>query len=191
MSTVRQIITRALGELLYLAEGESPTAGQASDSLDALNSLIASWRTEGMMIAFPNTTNWRGEWVERTAYAANDSVSRNGSVYTCSTAHESSQSTKPGVSIYGADYWTAYSDTVLTLNSTFPLPAQFERGVISMLAVELGPMFGKEPVSADPGITRLPSNVWPYNVGDVVTGQGNDGGADPTALVDIFEDNLT
>ena len=191
MTTVRQIITRALGELLYLAEGETPTAGQASDSLDALNSLIASWRNEGMMIAFPTGTNWRGEWDERLSYAVNDSVSRNGSLYVCSTAHESVQSNRPGVSINGGTYWTAFNDTLLTLDATFPLPAQFERGVVSLLAVELGPTFGKDPspftqrkasdgktallaaympiapVGVDVGLTRLPSNVWPYNVGTV------------------------
>lgn len=192
MTTARQLIVRALGELQYFPEGESPSAGAVSDGLDALNALIASWHTESIIIAYPPATNWRGEWAERTVYAVNDSVSRSGNTYTCSTAHTASITDKPGVSQNGDTYWTLYAETPLTLSSSLPFPAPFERGVTSMLAVELGPMFGVDPspltlkkasdgktaliaaymqiqpVRVDNGLIRMPSQIWPYNI-DLIT----------------------
>lgn len=191
MTTVRTLITRALGELLYIAEGETPTAGQSADGLFTVNNMVAAWRTESIMITFPASTNWRGVWETRTAYAVNDCVNVAGVLYTCTTAHTSSTSDRPIGSPDAATYWTVNTDTVLALDDQFPLPAQFERGVISLLALELASQYNVQPsaltvrkasegktaimaaympitpVGVDAGLTRMPSQVWPYNVGTV------------------------
>ena len=193
MTTARDIVTRALGELLYIASGESPTASDAKDGLNALNDLIASWRTEGMLISYPPSVNWRGEWQVNTAYASNDGVSRSGMPYTCLVAHISSFNDKPGTSENTATYWTVTTDTDYTLDDTFTLPRVYHRGVIAMLAIEMAPAFqmtpspgtiakasqGKtallaafmpiQPVGVDAGLIRLPSQTWPVNVMDGTT----------------------
>lgn len=191
MTTVRSIATSALGELMLFDEGHTPSAGAMRDTIAALNALVSSWRTEGMLIFFPSGTTWRGDWAERTVYAVNESVNRSGSIYTCSAAHTSSLSDKPGVSQNGATYWTQYEAATLAIDDTFPLGREFERGVISMLAVEIGPMFSIEPsaftlrkasegktallaafmpinpVRVDNGLIRMPSQIWPYNIDQI------------------------
>ena len=193
MTTARTIVTRALSELMYFAEGETPSAAAVADGLTALNSLMASWHTEGILWNFPPGTTWKKDWAVNITYSVNDSVARSGNTYTCTTAHLSSLNDKPGVSPDWADYWTLYAETPLTISSTFPLDAAYERGVVSMLAVELAPQFGKDPspftlrkasdgktqiiaafmpinpVSVDAGLTRMPSQIWPYNI-DQITG---------------------
>jgi hypothetical protein len=191
MTTARDIVVRALGELNYFPEGEDPTAGSVRDGLIALNAMIASWQTESMQIFFPSATTYKGDWAERIVYSVGDSVARTGTLYTCIVAHTSSVNDRPGVAINQATYWTAYVPTELELTTTFPFPAQFERGMTSMLAVEMSPMFGVEPsaftekrasegktallaaympinpVRVDNGLIRMPSQIWPYNV-DVI-----------------------
>lgn len=48
--TVRDLITSSLRKLGVLASGEVPSAEEASDALDALNSMIDSWKTERLMV---------------------------------------------------------------------------------------------------------------------------------------------
>lgn len=192
MTTARQIIVRAIGELMYFPEGDEPSAGSVADGLTALNGLIASWQTEGIIINYPTGTNWRGEWYERAVYAVNDSISIGGATYRCILVHTASNYDRPGASANWSTYWTYYAETALTLTSTFPLPTPFERGVVSLLAIELAPAFGVEPskytskkasdgktallaaymplspVRIDNGLIRMPSQIWPYNV-DIVS----------------------
>lgn len=194
MSTTRDVITRAFGELMFMAEGETPSAAAMSDALDALNDLLASWRTLGMVVVsvpgFP-TGNWRGDWQTNTSYAVSDAVMRSGSTYVCSTVHTSSLYDKPGVSPNWASYWTATAATTLALDDTFPVSAEFHRGIIAILAVEMAPKFNIDPkpltmrkasegltalmaaflpinpVRVDNGIIRMPSQIWPYNIDQV------------------------
>jgi hypothetical protein len=181
MTTARQIVTRALRELMYMQEGESPSAQSITDGLDALNGLLASFHNQGMLIFYPPGKTWIGDWSQATDYAIDDAVSRNGSTYYCTLAHTSSVDDQPGSSANWATYWTLYAETPMTLSSTFPLDVSQERGVIALLAVELAPMFGVEPspltfakskdgmnalygqffrvpeVAADSGLTRMTS----------------------------------
>ena len=46
--TPNDVIKSALSLLGVLAESETPTAEQASDGLDALNDMLASWETQGL-----------------------------------------------------------------------------------------------------------------------------------------------
>lgn len=188
MTTARTIVTRAMKELMYLAEGESPTAEAIADGLVALNGMIASWHNNGLLIYYPPGTNWRGEWVSGRLYAANDGVCRNGCTYSCTTAHTSTDDDKPGQSVNSGTYWTLYAETPMTLSSTLFFDASFERGIVAMLAVEMAPMFSV-PVnpltvmkakdglnaiygryflvplaSSDPALTRMPSQIWPYTI---------------------------
>jgi len=188
MTTARTIVTRALKEMAYFAEGESPSAEAINDGLDALNGLIASWHNNGLLIYYPPGTNWRGEWVSGRLYAANDGVSRNGCTYSCSTDHTSTDDDKPGQSVNSGTYWTLYAETAMTLNSTLFFDASFERGIVSMLAMDLSSLFNVTPspmtvvkakdglnaiygryfnvplASSDPALTRMPSQIWPYTI---------------------------
>lgn len=188
MTTARQIVTRAFGELMFLDENETNSDAQMSDGLEALNSMIASWHTDGLSIYYPPGVTWQGEWLSGKVYAALDGVSVNGNTYTCGTAHTSSDDDKPGKSINSGTYWTLYAETSMTFDSTFFFPKQFERGIVAMLAVEMAPMFSIQPspltlkkstdgmsalygqyfnvplASSDPALTRMPSQIWPYTI---------------------------
>lgn len=195
MTTARDICTRALKELMFMAEGESPSSEAISDTLFALNGMLARFRTQGMVIpallTFPTGVTWRGDWVTNTGYAVNDAVLRSGSVYKCATAHTSSEYDKPGVSPNGATYWTSYPLTDLQLEDTWSLGSEFNLGIVAMLAVEVAPAFSVQastkteqkasagltalmaaylpirPVGVDYGLTRMPSQIWPYQIDQI------------------------
>lgn len=195
MATTRDIVTRALGELMFMAEGESPSAQAMSDGLSALNGMIASWRTLGMVVVstpgFPAGKNWRGDWNPTITYAVDDAVMRSGSTYVCSVAHVSSLYDKPGVSPNWASYWIADAATELEIDDTFPVSVEFHSGIFAMLAVDLGPQFNIDPkpltlrkasdghtaliaaflpinpVRVDNGLIRMPSQIWPYNIDQI------------------------
>jgi len=191
MTTARQIVTRALKLVSYYAENEEPSAASIADGLDALNAMLASWHNNGLLIFYPPGKNWLGDWKKNYVYAVDDAVSRNGSTYACAVAHTSTANDFPGSSANWGDYWTLYAETPMTLASTFPLEAHHERGVQALLAMDLAPMFNVEPsalvvrmandgmngiygqyfrvpeASSDPGITRMPSQIWPYSIPSV------------------------
>lgn len=191
MTTTREIITRSFKLLQYYAEGENPSAEAMSDGLAGLNSMMASWHNQGLLVFYPPSARWIGEWRKNYVYAVGDGVNRNGATYECSAAHTSSANDMPGSSPDWSDYWTLYAETPLTLASTFPLDASHERGVQALLAVEMAPMFNVDPsalliarakdgmnaiygqyfkvpeASSDPGITRMPSQIWPYSIPSV------------------------
>lgn len=193
MTTARQIITRAFKELQYFPEGENPSAEAMADGLDQLNSLLASWHNSGLLIFYPPGKRWVGDWKKNTSYAVDDAVNRNGNTYYCTAAVVSSINDEPGTSANWATYWTLYAETPMTLNSTFPLPTAHERGVVSLLAIEVAPLFNINPsavtvmkakdgmnaiygqyfrvpeASVDPGITRMPSQIWPYQIPSVAS----------------------
>lgn len=50
MTTARTIIKRALQKNGVLTKGETPSGDEASDGLDALNDLIASWSNDSLLI---------------------------------------------------------------------------------------------------------------------------------------------
>lgn len=50
MTTALAIITKAMQKAGILTKNENPTADEASDALDSLNDMLASWSTEAMLI---------------------------------------------------------------------------------------------------------------------------------------------
>ena len=50
MTTALDIIKGALRDISVLAAGESPTAEESQDSLEALNLMIAAWELDGIAI---------------------------------------------------------------------------------------------------------------------------------------------
>lgn len=186
--TARTLITRSLSELMFFAEGDTPSAAAMADGLVGLNGLIASWHNEGMLVMYPPSTLWRGQWTTSMIVAVNDSVARSGATYTCFKAHSSTLDDKPGASPNWATYWTLYAETPLTLDSNLPFGPEHERGIMALLALEISPYFnidptpstqnkasmGKtallaqflpiQPVRPDTGLVRLPSSVWPVSV---------------------------
>lgn len=194
MTTAREIVTAALEELLYFPAEETPAAVDVKTMLAYLNRMMAAWPAEGIVVSYPTGTNWRGYWSEKTSYANNDAVLREGFVYRCFGDHTSTLDDAPGVSVNWATYWTEYAYTALTLESTFPLSMAYEEGIISMLAMRGAPAFSVTPtqmtadrardgwqkISAaymrtpvpifDPALTRLPSRRGPYASSQTIEG---------------------
>lgn len=52
MTTARRIINRALRLIQVLAAGETPRASEAADSLEALNSMLASWSASNLIVPY-------------------------------------------------------------------------------------------------------------------------------------------
>lgn len=50
MSTSNEIVTKAMRRLGLVAPGESPSAADQQAGVDALNSMIASWKTMGVVV---------------------------------------------------------------------------------------------------------------------------------------------
>jgi hypothetical protein len=50
MTTVRTLITQAVKDLGAIAVGETPTADEIQDGLEALNQLLGTWQTEALMV---------------------------------------------------------------------------------------------------------------------------------------------
>lgn len=54
MTTARDIVTMALKDLSVVESGEEPAGGEATDGLDALNQMLASWIYDGIDLEFEN-----------------------------------------------------------------------------------------------------------------------------------------
>lgn len=191
MTTARDIVTRAIKLVGYYGEGEEPSAAAVRDGLQALNDLMASWHNQGLLVFWPPGTVYLGDWKASYVYAVGDAVSRSGNVYSCTAAHTSTTNDQPGNSPGWSSYWELYSETPLALSSTFPLDASHDRGVVAILALEVAPLFNVDPqatvvararegmvalygtyfrvpnASVDSGITRMPSQIWPYSISQV------------------------
>lgn len=48
MATATEISTKALKRIRVIASGETPSAAETQDAIDALNAMIASWGAEGL-----------------------------------------------------------------------------------------------------------------------------------------------
>lgn len=70
MSTNTEIITDALRLLKVLAEGETPSAEQASDALRRMNQMLATWEVDGVVLGYfaqsdSTTTCPVPDWAEK------------------------------------------------------------------------------------------------------------------------------
>lgn len=51
MATASQVINRALKRLRVIGVGQSPTASETADCLEALNDMLFAWRADGIDLA--------------------------------------------------------------------------------------------------------------------------------------------
>jgi hypothetical protein len=146
MTTARQIVTRAFNELMFYAEGDTITDIAMRDGIDQLNGLISSFHTMGLTVYYPPNSTWQGEWVSGRAYSVgNGVVVSGGNTYSCKVDHTGTGDDQPGKSINWGTYWTLYAETEMGPDSTFFFPAHHVRGIVAMLAVEMGPAFNVNP----------------------------------------------
>lgn len=150
--TARQAVTRALKELQYYAEGEDPSAAAISDGLDALNAMMYAWQGWGITLAYPSATRWRGNWDVNNTYAIGDGVTIDGLTFVCILAHYSTTNDRPPTTPLYATYWSYTASTALplTLDVAIPLNSLHDRGVVSLLAMEMAPLFSVQasPITA-------------------------------------------
>lgn len=73
MSTNTQLITDSLRLMKVLAEGETPSAEQASDALRSLNQMMASWEADTINLGYFAQTDTTAtcpipDWAEQGVY---------------------------------------------------------------------------------------------------------------------------
>jgi hypothetical protein len=191
MSTGRDIVTASMRVLGVLASGESAASGEATDGLSALNRLMDSWSTEGLLVyaktretpvaLTPGTGSYTmgtsGTLSGTRPMAILEAVIRDE---TSSPATEipvdvlqlseyaaipvkDMQATYPNKLFDDGGYptrtirlhpvpsaahklvvWTARPLTAIsTLDTSVSLPPGYERALITNLAIELAPEYGK------------------------------------------------
>jgi len=74
MATARGLITRSLRLIHVLDSGESPSAGEANDALEALNTMLDTWSVPGLYIYAlkSEALTWAGAAASRTIGASGD-----------------------------------------------------------------------------------------------------------------------
>lgn len=97
LQTRNQIINRALRIIGVVAQGETPSAEQYSESTVALNALLLSLSNEDIKL-------WKREWLTKTLTASTVITGTDGLNYTCIRSHTSSAANMP---ITGTE-WTMY-----------------------------------------------------------------------------------
>lgn len=168
MTTTRDIVSRALMRIRIVAPGEPVSADYAQVALDHLNAMLASLVADGVVITnapfaladtfafFVPPVTLSGETVDAITYLGDWNASTNspslatvpdrGSVYRVAVAGSTALPTYPSTETLSS--WTV-GDYVVSTGVAFykgDTSTRFERGIIDMLATEIAPSFGREPL---------------------------------------------
>jgi len=174
MATVRDIITRSLRRLREVGAGQSVDADDAALAVDALNSMILNWASQGVdakyaalglndtFAFFVPPVGATSEVIDALAYQGTWNASTNSPSLTAATGTKghfykvttAGSTTLDLVTSWAVNDYAVYSGTewLQSVNSS-----RFERVVIDLLAVELMPEFGQEP---DAVLMRNASAGW-------------------------------
>lgn len=98
LQTRNQIINRALRIIGVVAQGETPSAEQYSESTVALNALLLSLSNEDIKL-------WKREWLTKTLTASNVVTGTDGLNYTCIRSHTSAAANRPITGSEWPMYW--------------------------------------------------------------------------------------
>lgn len=161
-TTASEAITRALKRASIVAAGESPSAVELADGLDALNEMLDGWSADGLATAdvtLAATVTSGDDEITDLESTSDLAVGMHvtGSGIPASTKIESIDSPTQ----ITLDQNATASGTSVSLSFTaLPFDAEHTGGIIAMLAVRLCEDYGKAPGpvllrDADRGETRL------------------------------------
>ena len=162
MATVRDICTRALRRIRELAAGETASSADAALALDALNSMLLRWPSQGVdakyaalvlddtFAFFVPPEDASSEVIDALADPVDWNASTNtptlatgtgtlGDFYKVTVA---GSTTLDDVTSWAVGDYAVF-DGQVWLRSV--RSKRFEQAVVDMLSIELGPDFGKEP----------------------------------------------
>lgn len=175
MTTVRDIVSRALRRLAVVAADENPSALDASHGLAALNELVRSWAYDGVdvLLQADFTLNdgfvywvppaaltaetiaevlYQGTWdATANAPALASAVGTEGYVYRVATA---GGTTLDGVATWAAGDYAVFDGAAWSKGLA---SGRFDGGVAAMLALRLSPDFGVDP---KPMTVKDAANGW-------------------------------
>ena len=121
MATARDLITRSLRLIHVLDSGESPTADEANDALDAVNSMLDSWSIPGLYIyaTREDAVTWPASTQSRTiGSGGNFSITRPTRIETSTYFDDGNSNDYPLMIL---DTFAAYSNiTVKATSSSLP-----------------------------------------------------------------------
>ncbi len=102
--TTLQIVERALRICGVISEGNSASTAQKSNANEALNSVVKSLQTQGVML-------WTREEVAIPLPEASEVTGSDSNIYTCIKPHTSSSTTQPVTGSGWREYWTKDGST--------------------------------------------------------------------------------
>lgn len=174
MATVRDIITRSLRRIREVGAGQSVDADDAATALDALNSMMLNWPSQGVdakysALALNDTFSFfvppvdaSSEVIDALVYQGTWDASTNSPALTTGSGtrgHFYKVTTAGSTVLDDVTSWVLNDYAVFdgrewlkSINSV-----QYDRAVIDLLALEVLPEFGKEP---DAVLARAASNGW-------------------------------
>jgi hypothetical protein len=165
MTTARDICTAAFNELLVTGVGETPTASDASDLLNALNRMIYAWPLDGVeplhqgfalndtFVFWVPPAALTGEVTDVVSYQGTWNASTNTPSVTTTTIATGSvfKVATAGTTQLGSVLSWAVNEFAVYTGSTWlkgESSRPFEQAVISMLAVQGSSIFSVKPGDA-------------------------------------------
>lgn len=158
---VSNIISRALKQLGVLAAGESASAEEVADAVDALRSLLAQWATDRLMVykvqeISLDLTGIGTYTLSQTVDSISDKAKLDDQDIMLIRDLNNTGSYRPVIYTVDEPYWhfnvlkdakklvlnTFTLPTTLNAKDEIDFPAKYERPLILSLAVEIAPMFG-------------------------------------------------
>lgn len=121
-----QIMERALRICGVISEGNSASTAQKSNANEALNAVIKSLQTQGVML-------WTREEVQLDIPASSEVTGTDGEIYKCIKPHTSSSDSQPITGSDWTEYWTKdgstggtwVTSTAYTASNVFSIPAGY------------------------------------------------------------------
>lgn len=165
MATVLDIVSRALRRNRILSAGESADADDAATCLEFLNSMILRWQSAGVdakytALALADTFTFfvppadaTGEVIDRLDYQGAWNASTNSPVLADGTGTKgyyykvttAGSTTLDDVTSWAVNDYAVFdgANWLQSINSS-----RFDQAVVDLLAIEIGPDFGKDPAPA-------------------------------------------
>ncbi len=159
MATVRSVVTTALRKLRVVYTGRNPTASEAQDGLESLQSFYDEWVSSNKRLTpYIVTAAYTAEEDQRLQNASDYTITYPTTVEDRATGedrpvHDRSvvvdvRSTGPVAKVYSAQDGAWQQLSGLTLDSEAPFSERGKDGLACVLALRLADDYGKQPTQA-------------------------------------------